>query len=133
MTESAESAYDRGHEAGGIEARLGGHDRHFAAINGQLGDIDGRLTDMANLIGGLEKAVQRLADQAVARDATVITTAAALKDTVNTTANALKDAEAARRDKSEQSWSPVAKLLAVLGSVVAVVAVSVSLYIATHR
>jgi hypothetical protein len=88
--------HDAGHEAGQIDARLAGHDRHFEAINGQLGRV-------ADELAGIRMAVQRLGDQAVARDATVVTTAAALKD-----------AEEARRDKTEQSWSPLTRIVAVL-------------------
>lgn len=98
----AESEFDRGHLAGGIEARLAGHDRHFAAINGSL-------ADMVNEMHQMTLAVQRLGDQADANAKTVITTAAALKD-----------AEEARRDKSETAWSPIAKVLALIGGAVAV-------------
>lgn len=115
MSEPPDAAYDRGRVAGGIDARLAGHDRHFAAINGSLAAI-------AEEMHGLKLAVQRLGDQAVARDATVVTTAAALKD-----------AEDARRDKTKQSWSPIAKLLAVLGTIATVAAVVVSIYLAVHK
>lgn len=63
-------------------------------------------------------AVQRLGDQADAAAKTVVTTA-----------SALKDAEDARRGKAEQSWSPVQKLLAVVGVIVAVA----GLYLAYNR
>jgi hypothetical protein len=101
--ESTQDAYDRGTIAGAIETRLAGHDQHFASINGSLHRI-------ANEMHSLTLAVQRLGDQAVARDATVVTTAAALKD-----------AEEARRTASEQSWSPLARVGAALGILVAVV------------
>ena len=105
MGEQHADAYDRGHTAGGIAERLAGHDKHFAAINGHLGDL-------AEEMRGLRLAVQRLGDQAVARDATVVTTAAALRD-----------AEEARRDKTEQAWSPVQRIYAALGAVAALAAV----------
>lgn len=105
MTEPG-SAYDRGHIAGEIAARLANHDRHFAAINGSVEDLK---DEMHALI----LAVQRLGDQAVAREATVLTTA-----------SALKESDQARRDKSDQSWSPWAKGFAVL----AAVATAVGLY-----
>jgi hypothetical protein len=106
-----DDAYDRGHMAGEINARLAGHDRHFQTINGSLADV-------AKEMHGLTLAVQRLGDQAVARDATVVTTA-----------KALKDAEDARRAQSDQSWSPFARLLAVLGGLAALAAVA-GLYLA---
>jgi hypothetical protein len=107
-----ESEFDRGHTAGGIAERLDSHDRHFTAINGSLEKI------AANL--GLQTlALQRLADQNVSRDATVITTAAALKD-----------AEEARRDKSTQSWTPVSKALALLGAAVTVAGLIITIVLA---
>lgn len=105
-----EDDYQRGHAAGGINERLASHDRHFEAINGSL-------AQMAREMHNLTLAVQRLGDQAVARDATVVTTAAALKE-----------AEDARRDRTDRSWSPFAKLFAVLGAASALAAV-VGLYL----
>jgi hypothetical protein len=119
MSEHDETAYDRGHDAGRdagrIDARLAGHDKHFAAINGSLATI-------ADELAGLKLAVQRLGDQAVARDATVVTTAAALKD-----------AEEARRAKSEQTWSPLAKVMASLGTLATVAGVVVAYLALTGR
>lgn len=86
---------------GQIDARLAGHDQHFAAINGSIGRLADEMHQM-NLV------VQGLADDAKANAKTVITTAAALKD-----------AEAARRDKSETSWTPLSRALAVAAVVVA--------------
>jgi hypothetical protein len=101
VPEDDEEAYERGHVAGEIAARLAGHDKHFNSINGSLERIAEKLTILA-------MDVQRLADQAVSDAATRISTAAALKD-----------AEAARRDKTEQSWSPWSKVFAVIAAVVA--------------
>ena len=115
MSESGRDAYERGHLAGEIAARLAGHDQHFAAINGHLAD----------LVTGQEAvrlAVQRLADQAVSRDATVVTTAAALKD-----------AEDARRAKGDQSWTPIQRFIAVVTVLAVLAATSVGLWSALHR
>jgi hypothetical protein len=112
---SEQGEYDRGHLAGEIAARLAGHDQHFAAINGHLAD----------LVIGLEQvrlAVQRLADQAVSRDATVVTTAAALKD-----------AEDARRAKGDQSWTPIQRLIAVVSALAVLTATAVGLWAAFHK
>ncbi|HEY9411110.1 MAG TPA: hypothetical protein VIP77_16140 [Jiangellaceae bacterium] len=109
--ESTQDAYDRGAAAGRIDARLAGHDKHFESINGSL-------ADMVREMHELTLAVQRLGDQAVSRDATVVTTAAALKD-----------AEEARRGKAEQSWSPWEKVFAVL----AALAAAVGIYLALTR
>lgn len=105
MSESQQDAYGRGEIAGAINARLADHDKHFAAINGHLADIARELTIMS-------LAIQRLGDQAVSRDATVITTAAALKD-----------AEEARRNQSERSWSPWSKVFAVLAGIATVIGI----------
>jgi hypothetical protein len=104
VTDARES-YDRGHAAGEIAARLAGHDQHFTAINGSLADFAREMHD-------LTLAVQRLSDQAVSRDATVIATAAALKD-----------AEDARRDRSERSWSPLARFSLAIAAVGALVGI----------
>lgn len=104
----SDDAYDRGHLAGEINARLADHDRHFAAINGSLADIARELHKQT-------LALQKLGDQAVARDATVITTAAALKS-----------ADEQRRAAAEQSWSPWTKLFAVIGAVVALISAVVA-------
>jgi len=106
-----DDAYDRGHLAGEIAARLAGHDKHFGAINGS---IEGLRLEMHQLT----LAVQRLGDQAVSRDATVVTTAAALKD-----------AEDARRAKSESSWSPMSRAATVLGALVALATLVGYLYL----
>lgn len=103
MDPAEPGAYDRGVIAGAIEARLQGHDRHFSDINGQLGRV-------ADELAGLKLAVQLLASQAIARDATVVTTAAALKD-----------ADEARRNTAERSWSPWSRGLAILAGAVGVV------------
>jgi hypothetical protein len=95
---SEPSDYDRGVTAGAIETRLAGHDKHFEALNGSLARV-------ADELHGLKLAMQRLADQAVARDATVITTAAALKD-----------ADEARRRAADQRWSPWQKAFAVIAT-----------------
>jgi hypothetical protein len=92
-----------GRRAGEVAERLSGHDKHFAAINGSIADL---ATEMRSLV----LAVQRLGDAMTADRATVLTTAAALKE-----------AESARRDRSDQSWSPWSKALALAGGVAALV------------
>jgi hypothetical protein len=111
MAESAEDAYERGAAAGRVEQRLDEHTSHLDKINGSMERV-------ADELHGLRMDVQLLSQQAIAREATVVTTAAALKA-----------AEDARRAKSEQSWSPWQKLFAVLGAAAALAAV-VGLYFA---
>jgi len=93
----SDGEYERGKVEGRTDARLDDHDSHFAQLNGSV-------KTLVSEVHALTLAIQRLTDQGTARDATVITTAAALKD-----------AEAARRDRSEQTWSPFAKTITVLG------------------
>jgi hypothetical protein len=116
MAETAKEAFDRGETAGQIAERLAGHDRHFAAINGSLERIANEMHAMSltqqALSTALTNGLRQIADQQTERDRTVLTTA-----------KALKDAEEARRDKTEQSWSPFQRLFAVLGALAAVAAV----------
>jgi hypothetical protein len=98
-------AYDAGHTAGGIDARLAGHDRHFARINGSL-------EKMASELAAVNLSLNRLADSADADRRTVVTTAAALKD-----------ADDARRDTNTDRWSPWQKAIAVIGAAAAVVGI----------
>jgi hypothetical protein len=109
---TADDDYQRGHAAGGIEERLAGHDRHFAAINGSLEKFVDQQARFVAEMHALTLAVQRLGDQAVSRDATAVTTAAALKA-----------ADEERRDRDDRSWSPVARVLAVIGGLAAVAAI----------
>jgi hypothetical protein len=99
------SDYNRGIEVGGVLARLDGHDKHFASINGHL-------ADMAKAMTSLDLGVQRLGDQAMAAAATVLTTA-----------SALKDADEARRDKSTAGWSPWARGMTAIGALATVLTV----------
>ena len=57
-------------------------------------------------IGVLKSGQQRLSEQAVARDATAVALAAALKE-----------AEEQRRSKSDTAWTPPARVLAVVAAV----------------
>lgn len=95
-------AYRRGQADGARDERLDGHDRHFAAINGQLVEVALRLSELVLI-------AQRLGDQADANARTVVATAAALEK-----------AAAARRESAEQSWSPIQKVLAVILAAVAI-------------
>jgi hypothetical protein len=98
MTATEGDAYDRGHMAGETNERLAGHDKHFAAINGSLEKL--AVTSHEQTM-----ALQRIADQVTAN-----TRAAAI------VADALKDAEAARREKSNQTWTPLTRIFAVIAA-----------------
>lgn len=108
--------YHRGVAAGGIEARLADHDRHFALINGNLIRVAENSADQTRALNALTLAVQRLADQAEADARTAVATAKALKE-----ANEARRSEAeTRRAASEQTWTPWQRLIAVVGGLVSV-------------
>lgn len=113
MAETDKDVYDRGVAAGLVLERLSGHDKHFADINGSMG----RLADEMH---SLVLQVQRLGDAAEAD-----------RQTVKVTAGALKDADDARRDQSTQRWSPMARVITVVGAVGA--AVSTIAYLLATR
>jgi hypothetical protein len=101
-----EDAYSRGHEAGSaagaVLQRLRQHDDHFKALNGSLDRVFAELH-------ATRMELQRQGDRAEASAQTVVATALELKE-----------AEAARRDRT---WTPFAKLFAVLGAAAALAAV----------
>lgn len=106
--------YDRGHTAGTIDARLAEHDKHFAQINGSI-------SSLVHEIQGLRLDLQKSVEQDVARDAQVIATAKALKDAVE-----------ARRDQSDQRWTPVARVAVILSSLAAGIGVVLAVYANTR-
>jgi hypothetical protein len=110
VTDAAE--YDRGVAAGQVLARLDSHEAHLSAINGSTERVAMELSRLSKGNAELLLSVQRLADAAEADRRTVIATAAALE----------KD-EAQRRGNSERKWTPVQRLIAVLGVVIALLGV----------
>jgi hypothetical protein len=104
MTEPV-SEYERGVAAGMVDEKLREYGRHFDRINGSIDQNTAALNR-------LELAIQQLTEQALSRDRTVVTTAAALKE-----------AEEARRDRTAQSWSPWQKLIGAVGGLAAVAAI----------
>lgn len=106
--ETPQEAFRRGEVAGQTESRLSGAEDHLAKINGHIGE-------MVEEIKALRLDVQALGDAATA----AANTAVAL-------ATALKEADETRRDKSEQSWSPLQRMVGIT----AIIGVLVGLYIA---
>ena len=119
------SQYDRGVAAGEISQRLKEHDQHFAKINGSIErqvETNTRLrTELTESIATLTLAIQRMSDAMTANEATVIKTAAALKD-----------AEEARRDRSETTWSPLTRLSLVIGIIAALATIAIVLANVIH-
>jgi hypothetical protein len=113
MPAAEPSDYDQGVVAGRIDARLAGHDKHFA-------DLNGSIKDLREEVHALVLGVQRLGDAADADRATAISLA-----------EALEKADAARRANSETRWTPLARLIAVIVAAAAVAGVIVA-YVNFH-
>jgi hypothetical protein len=105
VSETPQEAFRRGEVAGQTESRLTGAEDHLMRINGHI-------RDMVSELKALRLDVQALGDAATA----AANTAVAL-------ATALKEAEEQRRDKSEQSWSPLARLSAIVVAIAAITGV----------
>lgn len=91
------------YERGRVDATLTEHALHLAKINGSIDRF-------AEEVHELTLGIQRLADAASAD-----------RSTVKVTAEALEKAETARRDKSEQGWTPFQRGLAIIGGLAAIV------------
>ena len=103
--ETVQGAYDRGVLDGKIAVRLDHHDIEISATNRLLARtvaITEKLTSTA----------QTLTEARVTDAATRVATA-----------EAVREAKVAQETQAQQAWSPAAKLIAALGSVIAVVAV----------
>lgn len=116
--------FEKGVEAGLIEARLAGHDRRLSEINGNIKkfaeEIHTLTLAMSKEVREVRMALQHLTDEQASAANTVVTTAAALRNTVAVTAQALKDAKEAEDSAAARRWSPIARVLAVLGGIAAI-------------
>ena len=81
----------------------------------RVDDLRARVDSHDNDITGLKSSTQRLDEQATAEQAKAVALAAALKE-----------AEATRRQKSEQSWTPWQRIGAGLGTTITVGAFAVA-------
>jgi len=132
-SESSQEAFDRGRREGGVEARLVEHENHLRAINGSIDRGVGGLAEV-------KLSLQKLASDMQASLDTVIATARAAADTVVATAEALRQQESTRRTadrdaraKSEASWSPWQKFLAVITTLAVAAGTAVGVYASLHR
>jgi hypothetical protein len=71
-----------------------------------------RVDRLESVSDGLTLKTQRLADDALAS-----------RETALSLAKALKEADEARRDKSEQTWSPITRVFAVIAAIATVASV----------
>ena len=117
--EPSATDYERGREAGEvagkIDARLAGHDKHFAAINGSL-------EKWAIEMHTLNMQLQRLADQASARDLAAIAAASAEREIDET-----------RRAYAADRWWPWQRVFAYAMATVFIVAMTGFLWIFGSR
>jgi hypothetical protein len=98
----AEAGYERGAIDGRVEARLDNQES-------RLDHVDDLLEKVGQDINGLVLATRHLEEAARAD-----------KETATATAKALADAEKARRDKTEERWTPLQRSLAVIAGTVGV-------------
>lgn len=110
LSEESREAYARGEIAGKVDARLEGHDDHFARINVS---IDALVLEVRQVMRG----IQRLEDKFEASEKTVVTTAAALKD-----------AKSVADDANNKGWSPLTRWSAGIGILVALVGVALAIW-----
>lgn len=109
--------YDRGHREGGIDALLSEHGLHLSRINGSLEKNADRMGEMVAGMATMSGDIRAIMDRLDAAERTRIATAAALKDQ-----------EDARRSKSEDTWTPLQRTLAVIGATVALGALIIAWY-----
>lgn len=109
---ASKAAYASGVEAGVILQRLQEHDRHFAKINGSMERI-------ADQMGRMNSNLEKLNLQVISDAATRVTTAAAVKEY-----------DEARRQQSVSTWTPLTRVLAVVGAIVGVVGTIITFVIA---
>jgi len=113
MSSKSAAEYERGFVAGHIEgkidARLAEHDKHFDKINGSMARV-------AVALETLTLEVASLRQLGIADKATVIQTASALKDAEQ----GRRDRDKTEREQSDRHWTPKARFIAVIGSIVLV-------------
>jgi hypothetical protein len=68
MTETHKEAFDRGHEAGGIDERLKGVEAHLVRNNGSIAEQVKQTAQMIEKIQSLTVAIDRLGDHRVQTD-----------------------------------------------------------------
>lgn len=108
MSDAEGDAYDRGHVAGRIEARLAGHDQHFSKLNGTTSELKGEMSAFAMQL-------QRIADQLVADAATRVQ----LADALRLAEEARRASEHDQRAKRAHRFSPTLFIVAVLSVIIA--------------
>jgi hypothetical protein len=117
----SEGEFARAYEAGRIDERLREHDRRLLVINGSI-------VSNTRELAALTLEIQRLGDSMRANLKTVESTATAVEKERKSKAEAL----VSERDASEQRWSPMAKVIAVVLALAAVATVAITIYNLAH-
>jgi len=118
-TPELQAALERGRRVGQVDAALSEHDERLDKINGSM-------ERLANEMGEVKLAVQRLGDDARSAATTVLATAKALKEERDATAEALR----ARTERADQRWTPAMRFGALAGSAATVLGVAIAVYLA---
>ena len=102
-TETRQETFERGRITGETAARLHG-------LENQYVDLRGTLREVLSGVTGLQLGMQELSLDAAANAATVVKTAAAVKDAKDTQDAAAK----AESEKSGEAWTPFGRFIAGL-------------------
>jgi archaellum component FlaC len=121
-TTEQQNAHERGRKAGQVDSSLDQHEKRLDKINGSM-------TRLADEMGGVKLAVQRLGDDARSAATTVLATAKALKEERDATAEALR----ARTERADQKWTPMVRFGVFMGSFAALVGALAYVYLLVHK
>ncbi len=107
-----DTEFSRGRESGSTETRLEGHDDRLQAINGNIAGFVKEMGTINREMGDIKMLLQSVRDTVKAGAEAAINTAAALEK-----------ADAARRKKDEEAWTPITKFFAIIAAVSSVIAI----------
>lgn len=97
-------------------------------MDGKLDRIGDKVTDLVPRVGKLEDRAKVLEDLTL----TLSKNAEAEKEKAEALAKALKEADEARRNQSEQKWTPFQRLMTVIACIVGVAGLVILFYSTVH-
>jgi len=112
VADSPESSYRKGV----VDRTLVDYGAHLERINGSQERTAAALDVLVGKMNAIEMAVQGLRDEMASAQRTVVATADALAKAEE----ARRQADKQKRDASDHRWTPMARILAVIGSLVAI-------------
>lgn len=118
--ETPAEAHARGTEEGRVAAVLAQHGQHLAKINGSMEKVANALEASNEEQHAMRMEMAKIRQQAAADADTRVALAAALEKAEQARREKDKDTAEALRVKSDETWQPYAKALAVLVALVAV-------------